>query len=210
MHWRNRRRVRRRTSGRLHLNYFRDFDPATGRYVESDPLGLGGGSYSTYVYAGGNPLTHIDPLGLDIAVVVGGQRTDSYNIAGHIADAVTGSGIYSFGTGTPPGSPLTDYLTLQSEFRNQVVYDIKTTPAQDAAALAYLRSQKDDIGKLDNCAFRTYQSLRNAHVPIREPVAPTPAALQHVLNVLVQQGLATATYIPINGQIPDLGGFNPR
>jgi hypothetical protein len=26
---------------RPHLNYLRDYDPATGRYVESDPIGLG-------------------------------------------------------------------------------------------------------------------------------------------------------------------------
>ena len=140
---------------------------------------------------------------------VGGQRTDSWNVAGHVADAVTGAGVFSFGTGTPPGSSFSDYLALQSEFRNQVVYDIKTTPQQDAAALAYLRSQKDDIGKLDNCAFRTYQSLRHARVPIGEPVAPTPAALQQQLDALVTAGLATRTYIPINGQIPDVGGFNP-
>jgi RHS repeat-associated protein len=26
----------------LHYNYFRDYEPGTGRYVESDPIGLGG------------------------------------------------------------------------------------------------------------------------------------------------------------------------
>ena len=46
-------------------NYFRDcYDPATGRYCESDPIGLGGGSMSPYVYAEGNPLTYNDPKGL--------------------------------------------------------------------------------------------------------------------------------------------------
>jgi len=48
----------------LDYNYFRDFDPQVGRYVESDPIGLMGGSYSTYSYVGANPLYWIDPLGL--------------------------------------------------------------------------------------------------------------------------------------------------
>ncbi len=48
----------------LFYNYFRDYDPQTGRYVESDPIGLAGGSYSTYAYAGGNPVSRRDPTGL--------------------------------------------------------------------------------------------------------------------------------------------------
>jgi RHS repeat-associated protein len=47
----------------LHQNYIRDFDPATGRYVESDPVGLRGG-LDTYAYVLDNPLTWSDPLGL--------------------------------------------------------------------------------------------------------------------------------------------------
>jgi RHS repeat-associated protein len=48
----------------LYYNGFRDYDPATGRYIESDPIGLWGG-VNTYAYVGGNPLASVDRYGLD-------------------------------------------------------------------------------------------------------------------------------------------------
>jgi RHS repeat-associated protein len=47
-----------------HYNYFRDYEPGVGRYVQSDPIGLDAGN-NTYAYALSNPITKRDVFGLD-------------------------------------------------------------------------------------------------------------------------------------------------
>jgi RHS repeat-associated protein len=44
-------------------NYFRDYDPAMGRYVQPDPVGLTG-DLNLYAYVGSNPLARMDAKGL--------------------------------------------------------------------------------------------------------------------------------------------------
>jgi len=50
-----------------HYNMMRDYAQAIGRYQQSDPIGLRAG-LNTYLYVLNNPMSYLDPFGLDVKV----------------------------------------------------------------------------------------------------------------------------------------------
>lgn len=64
----------------LHYNFFRDYNPLIGRYIENDPIGLKGG-INLYRYALNNSLKFTDPRGLFEWVNPITYWTDLYNYA---------------------------------------------------------------------------------------------------------------------------------
>ena len=95
-------------------NWHRDYNPALGRYVQSDPIGLAGG-INTYGYVGGNPLSNVDPLGLwsitfgayagPGAQVTFGQSNGQGFMTGRVGFGAGGGFSFNPGGGIPGETP---------------------------------------------------------------------------------------------------------
>lgn len=159
----------------------RYLDPATGRFLQPDPVGpvdpMTGKVNSKilnnpqrlnrYAYGLNNPYRFIDRDGRETVVLVGSGT--SSNWLGHVAIGFTGQGVYSYGTSTDLGSSLTGYLGKQAAYRDTTVYTLNTTPDQENKMQAeIMKYEKTPLPNPrtnlkgawnDTCATRTQNAL---------------------------------------------------
>jgi RHS repeat-associated protein len=123
----------------LNYNVNRDYEAATGRYIQSDPIGLLGG-VSTFGYAFANPRNFIDSLGLSGILVINSSGA---------GDRILGSGGvsgHSWVSYTPDGGQTATYGTWGNNpqgLPNGLEHNLELGRIGDATRAAQLTDEEE-------------------------------------------------------------------
>ena len=161
----------------LSYNYFRTYQASQGRYTQADPIGLAGGM-NRFGYVGANPLSFIDPRGLDVTVSLNGSAAAG---AGHVGLGVNSPN--TVGQRPQPGQSAVA-MAVGQNVPGQISPDpapdarvvIPTTPRQDHQVQQCInrRTQEQQNYNLyqNNCAQFVEQCLGAAGVPVPDTRFP--------------------------------------
>jgi RHS repeat-associated protein len=148
----------------LSFNYFRDYDPSIGRYVESDPLGLRSGT-NTYSYALNNALLYVDPFGLDVnfCYYPDGPTHIGYGISGESGT----QGFYPLKPRRPIGEGA---IKPDPQYEAHSCKTVTTTNSQDKCMSDCRDKRKKNPGTYSGvgrqCADFVKDCAAECHVPI--------------------------------------------
>ena len=142
----------------LNYNYFRDYDPASGRYVESDPIGLKGG-VSTYAYVGGNPVGARDRYGLSPQDVANAWQWLQQNYPGltNSVSSVNSSSLLDYTFANGAYNMFTDSISIRKSYYTKCLSDTQKNELLQVLAHEALHVYVDNqIGTL-NYALYPYE-----------------------------------------------------
>jgi RHS repeat-associated protein len=174
----------------LSYNYFRDYEPATGRYGQSDPLGLFSGQISTYSYAESNPMLYSDRKGEDVVVLE--DSGSVYGTFGHIAVIIgndqSGWTYFSKNSSAPSDSTAVGFRNFQDfertdlSIRYNMAYRIPTTSADDEVMEMYGLAHYADQYRWynNNCGDLVAKIARQGGVFVPQQI---PITIPHELFV---------------------------
>lgn len=171
----------------LNYNYYRDYEPQTGRYSKSDPIGLAGG-VSTYSYVSSSPLTLIDPQGLYETTVSAFCRQNP----GHCVMGATGA--LAGAAALPKSDSMSDGQCNTDDRCRQIVADMR-------AAMHEVNRRREEM-RIDKCNI--YNLARIAPNPALGPSCPGSwdghgqqiRNWQNRLRKLIEKALANGCYLP--------------
>ncbi len=181
---------------KTNYNLFRDYNASLGRYIQSDLIGLSG-VLNSYAYAGQNPLTFSDPLGLLTSIVFIRNIESLNHVALMIDDKVyhiSPSNFFAiFFQGEKNAKKIEDANSFLSQYVNMKIHsvlfiNINLSKKEDNNLIKSFYEANDTYSiYYNNCAsfINNILSKNNLSYPILSKIILSPSILEQWIRYLI-------------------------